>query len=305
MNASTANKTRLPPLNAVRAFEAAGRLGSFVAAAEELHVTQPAIGRHIKALEDRLRLRLFERTPRGVVLTDEGRRYHEQIHAALASIAEATQEITARGQQRWLRLLVVPGLASRWLRQRLPAFCAAHPGIRVVIESNPSFVDVPPESADLGIAFGEPEEFQASAEMLLRPAIFPVCSPELLARFGPPASARALLDWPLLHENDGGWWAHWLHKCFGLRVRPSAELAYTSAGDVLDLALAGKGVALSNHLLVAADLAAGRLVRPLPQSCQLEGYVLLKPSRPLSPEARLFRAWFLGELAADPASQAS
>lgn len=286
---------RLPPLNALRAFEAAGRLGSFVAAAEELHVTQPAVGRHIKALEDHLGARLFERTPRGVLLTDEGRRYHHQVHRALAEIANATHEITSRGRQRWLRVIAVPGLASRWLKHRLPDFRGLHPDIRVSIEPNPTFTEVPTERADLGIAFGEPAEFRGGTEVLVRPPIFPVCAPSLIARQGQPGKPAALLHWPLLHEDDGSWWADWF-RGVGVRARPSSELAYTSADDVIELALAGSGVALTNPLLVHEDLAAGRLVRPLPAQCALEGYVLLSPPGTLAPAARLFREWLITEL---------
>ncbi len=297
------SSARLPPLNAIRAFEAAGRLGSFVAAAEELHVTQPAIGRHIKALEDRLGARLFERTPRGAVLTDEGRRYHEQVHRALAAIAEATHEFASRGRQRWLRLIAVPGFASRWLRHRLAGFRRQHPDIRVSIEPNPAFTEVPAERADLGIAFGEPAEFRGGTEVLLRPPIFPVCAPSLVERLGAPATPAALRHWPLLHEDDGGWWADWF-RGVGVRARPSSEVAYSSADDVIDLALSGAGVALTNPLLVQQELASGRLLRPLPAQCMLEGYVLLSPSGTLRPEARLFREWLLGELhqAVDAAS---
>ena len=163
---------RLPSLNAVRAFEAAARLGSYVAAAAELCVTQPAIGRHVKALEERLQTALFLRTPRGVLLTDEGRRYFEQVSAALAQIAAATYELESRAQERWLRLIVVPGFAGRWLRHHLAEFRTLHPGVRIALEPNPSFTALSAERADLGIAFGEPEEFQSPTEVLLRPAIF-------------------------------------------------------------------------------------------------------------------------------------
>lgn len=289
------SQDRLPPLNALRAFEAAGRLGSFVAAAQALHVTQPAIGRHIKALEDWLGARLFERTPRGIVLTDEGRRYHEQVHAALEAIAEATQAFSSRGRQRWLRLLVVPGLAARWLRQRLAGFRHRHPDIRVAVEPNASFTEVAAARADLGIAFGEPQDFGGEAELLVRPPIFPVCAPSLLARLGPPASAAALRQWPLLHEDDGSWWADWF-RGVGVRARPVSEVAYTSADEVLHLALAGEGLALTNPLLVEQELASARLVRPLPAQCMLGGYVLLSPPGALPAPARLFREWLIGEL---------
>lgn len=287
---------RLPSLNAVRAFEAAARLGSYVAAAQELCVTQPAIGRHVKALEERLKTQLFLRTPRGVLLTDEGRRYFEQVSMALAQIADATYELESRAQQRWLRLLVVPGFAGRWLRHQLPEFRALHPELRIALEANASFTEVAPERADLGIAFGEPQEFQGASEVLLRPLIFPVCSPGFLQQQGSLLCVADLLQHTLLHEDDGSWWGQWL-RVQGLPTRPSSEMSYGSADQVLELALAGAGIALSNQLLVAEELASGRLVRPLPQQSSLEAYLLLTPSGVLTPHARAFRLWLLNKLA--------
>ena len=287
---------RLPPLNAVRAFEAAARLGSYVAAAQELHVTQPAIGRHVKALEERLQTQLFQRTPRGVVLTEDGWRYFEQVSAALTQIAEASYELTSRAQQRWLRLLVVPGFAGRWLRHHLAEFRALHPGIRIALEPNPSFREVTAERADLGIAFGEGEEFSGPREVLVQPPIFPVCSPAFLLEHGPLTGVEDLLRLPLLHEDDGYWWGAWLQSQ-GLRARLSSEMSYVSADQVIDLALAGAGVALTNGLLVEEELASGRLVRPLANQAVLEGYLLLSPSGGLKPEAKLFRQWLFAKLA--------
>lgn len=287
---------RLPPLNAVRAFEAAARLGSYVAAAQELHVTQPAIGRHVKTLEERLQTQLFQRTPRGVVLTEDGWRYFEQVSAALTQIAEASYELTSRAQQRWLRLLVVPGFAGRWLRHHLAEFRALHPGIRIALEPNPSFREVTAERADLGIAFGEGEEFSGPREVLVQPPIFPVCSPAFLLEHGPLTGVEDLLRLPLLHEDDGYWWGAWLQSQ-GLRARLSSEMSYVSADQVIDLALAGAGVALTNGLLVEEELASGRLVRPLANQAVLEGYLLLSPAGGLKPEAKLFRQWLFAKLA--------
>lgn len=287
---------RLPPLNAVRAFEAAARLGSYVAAAQELHVTQPAIGRHVKALEERLQTQLFQRTPRGVVLTEDGWRYFEQVSAALTQIAEASYELTSRAQQRWLRLLVVPGFAGRWLRHHLAEFRVLHPGIRIALEPNPSFREVTAERADLGIAFGEGEEFSGPREVLVQPPIFPVCSPAFLLEHGPLTGVEDLLRLPLLHEDDGYWWGAWLQSQ-GLRARLSSEMSYVSADQVIDLALAGAGVALTNGLLVEEELASGRLVRPLANQAVLEGYLLLSPAGGLKPEAKLFRQWLFAKLA--------
>ncbi|VTL99244.1 transcriptional regulator [Pseudomonas aeruginosa] len=125
---------RLPPLNAVRAFEAAARLGSYVAASKALHVTQPAVGRHVRLLEDWLGARLFERTSRGVRLTPAGRQYYAAVSAALQQIAEAGGQL---GGARWLRIMAVPAFARRWLTPRLETLCAQRPGLKIALEPNP------------------------------------------------------------------------------------------------------------------------------------------------------------------------
>lgn len=287
----------LPPLNAVRAFESAARLGSFVAAAQELHVTQPAIGRHVKALEDNLGTQLFERTPRGVLLTVKGHRYFDQVSAALQSIAEASVDLRTSGRKPTLRLVVVPGLASRWLRPRLGAFRKLHPEIRISVELNASFTDPRQHKADIGIGYGIAPDYVGVVRELARPAIFPVCSPDFLAACAPAIKRPAdLVLQPLLHEDDGSWWGDWLRAC-GVRAKPNADLAYDSADQVLALALAGEGVALSNALLAADELADGRLVRPVPQECALEPYVLVRPDVAAGPSVRAFEQWLVAELA--------
>lgn len=289
---------RLPPLNALRAFDLAGRLGSFVAAADALHVTQPAIARQIRTLEQWLGRPLFERHARGVELTEAGRRYHDRIGQALAAIDEATQDFSAQPDRSWIRLVAVPGFVSRWLRPRLGGFVRAHPGLRVAVEPAAVLTELPVQRADLGVAYGEPGDFPGPTEVLLRPPVFPVCAPSLLARLGQPSSVRALLRWPLLHEDDGSWWAQWFER-LGVRARPVSCLAHASADDVMSLALAGEGVALSNPLLARDDLEAGRLVRPLPHACLMQCYLLLCPAQGLGSQALLLATWLRTALEAE------
>lgn len=284
------NPRQLPPLNAVRAFEAAARLGSYVAAAQELHVTQPAIGRHVKNLEAFLKTRLFERTPRGVTLTLAGACYFELVSKALTLLADASLEMETPVREQRLHLLAVPGFTNRWLIHHLADFRALHPSIRLTIESSTSFKDIAPARADLGIAFGIPEEFSCPTQPLVSPPVFPVCSPDFLSRYGPFKRPADLLLAPLLHEDDGYWWRSWL-RAQRVNTRVDSDIAYTSADQVLDLAIAGAGVALSNTLLTEEALAHGKLVRPIPHSAMLEGYLLLLPAEGFSPQARIFCEW--------------
>lgn len=291
---------RTPPLNAIRAFESAARLGSFVAAAMELHVTQPAVGRHIRLLEDRLKVPLFERTPRGVVLTATGRTYFDQVHVALEMIDRASIEVAARGRQK-LHMLVAPGFASRWLLERLPEFRAMYPEINIALEANASFTSLASSNADLGIAFGERASFGTASESLVRPPIFPVCAPSLLVGRKAPEHACDLLDLPLLHEDDGGWWSSWFHRV-GVEAKPVAKISYESSENVMQLAIAGQGVALTNSFLLADELSKGRLVRPVSDTCVLEGYVLLAPAKGLTANARCFKNWVIAAAAEHVAS---
>jgi len=280
----------LPPLNAVRAFEAAARLGSYVAAAAELHVTQPAIGRHVKNLEAFLNSRLFERTPRGVVLTAAGACYFELVNKALTLLSDASLELVQPIQANRLHVLAVPGFANRWLLRHLSEFRELHPSIRLTIESNSSFKDLASSKADLGIVFGIAEEFSGPVKPLATPAIFPVCTPEFVAKFGPFMEPAELLRVPLLHEDDGYWWRSWF-RSQQVNTRLHSEIAYTSADQLLDLAQAGLGMALTNALLVEQALESGQLIRPLPHTSILEGYFLLQPAAGLSPQARIFCEW--------------
>lgn len=286
----------LPPLNALRAFEAAARLGSYVAASQELHVTQPAIGRHVKALEDNLGTSLFDRTPRGVVLTDKGVHYLEQISQALHSISEASADLRSRSRQASLHLVVVPGFCSRWLRPRMADFRAQNPGVRISVELNAGFMDVSKHKADIGIGYGTAQDYMGVVRVLARPPIFPVCSPALLASMKQaPRGPADLLKLPLLHEDDGAFWAEWLQAC-GVQARPEAQLSYDSADQVIALALAGEGVALCNPYLVAHELAQGLLVRPVPQTCDTQAYYLVRPAGPSSATMRAFEQWLAEQM---------
>src|SRR3546814_1000263 len=144
---------RLPSLNALRAFEAAARLGGFSRAADELHVTHAAVSRHVRGLEDRLGVLLFRRLHKAVVLTDAGRRYQARLTEAFDLIAAATEALAAAGSE-VLSLSVEPAFAARWLVPRLGRFYARHPGIELDIDPTPRIVDFRRDAVDLAIRYG-------------------------------------------------------------------------------------------------------------------------------------------------------
>ncbi|MCY1261412.1 Glycine cleavage system transcriptional activator [compost metagenome] len=285
---------RLPPLNAVRAFEAAAQLGSYVAASKALHVTQPAIGRHVKLLEEWLGVKLFERTPRGVELTPAGRQYHAKISSALAQIADAGDEVAKKGAVRWLKILAVPAFAKRWLTPKLEAVSRMRPGLKIVIEPNSTFTEVDGKSSDLGIVYGMPGDYDGALAVLMQPRVFPVCSPEYLARTGTIERAEDLARHDLIHY-DSEWWNLWFARV-GVDVQVSADVLYVSNDYVLSLAEDGRGIALANEVLVKQELESGRLVKAVDVDVPLESYQLLTPPGPVSADVEWFLEWISGAL---------
>lgn len=289
---------RLPPLNALRAFEAAARLGSYVAASRALHVTQPAIGRHVRLLEDWLGVQLLERTPRGVVLTEAGRRYHAKVSRALRQIAEAGAEVAASDAPRWLRILAVPAFAKRWLMPRMESLRQLRPGLKIAIEPNPTFTAVDGHSADLGIVYGMPGQYPQCQATLLHPNVFPVCSPEYLAAHGPITGPDELARHKLIHVDDGEWWNAWF-AAVSCAVRVSSDVLYVSNDHALSMAEKGHGIALANEVLVSQELAAGLLVRPVSLQAPLESYQALLPTEQASADIQWFLGWLAAELRAE------
>jgi LysR family glycine cleavage system transcriptional activator len=289
-------KLTLPPLIAVRAFEAAGRLGSFVAAAEELHVSHPVISHHIKNLEQHLQGKLFERGPRGVALTDAGLRYHKRIASALGTISDAGRIFSEQVVEQRVRLVVIPEFASRWLRRHLPQFRANYPHIKISIEPNATFCEIDPANADLGISFDTRDAFRGEITSLCRPDIFPVCSPAWLARQPkPPSSAAELSTSYLLHEDDGSWWEQWFATQGIVRSVPS-DITYLSGDEVIELALAGQGVALVPELLIREELQSGKLIRPVEGAAIIGELQLILPFAPISDATRLFIEWLVATI---------
>ncbi|MEG0858458.1 MAG: LysR substrate-binding domain-containing protein [Pseudomonas sp.] len=282
---------RLPPLNAIRAFEAAARLGSYVAASQALHVTQPAIGRHVKNLEDWLGVQLFNRTPRGVTLTSPGLQYYQAVSRALRIIADAGSQVASRKEERWLRILCVPAFASRWLTPHIDCLRSLRPDLKLAIEPNASFKAVDARQADLGIAFGLPGEHCGVHTRMIRPKVFPVCSPAYLATLQRNAlAATDLAACALIHVDDGTWWNSWF-AAMNVALRVKADASHMSNDIALNLAQYGHGIALATDVLVSRELAEGVLVRCSDASVALETYEVLTPQQAISDDVAWFIDW--------------
>lgn len=284
---------RLPPLTQLRAFEAAARHESLSRAAEELNVAHPALSRQIRDLEGWLGCALFTRHNRGLMLTDAGRAYRDAAVAAFDMIEGATGLLRAAppvaGRSR-LILSVEPSFAQRWLIPRLGGFRARHPEVEVVVDATRVAADFRKGGADLGIRYGSGPWPGLQAQLLSVVVNFPVCAPHLAASL-PPDPAR-LLDGDLLLEEMDMPWHAWFRAAGVAVTAPLRGTRFFDAGNAIDSAVAGQGLALGDTILAADDVAAGRLVRPYPQTAIYDAYHLVAPAPHFRrPPVKAFAEW--------------
>ena len=293
---------RLPPLNALRLFEAAGRHLSFRQAAEELNLTPSAVSHGIQSLEDWLGAELFNRQGRGLTLTAAGTQFLPAVRDALATIARGVDRIRGPAQCR-LALSIVPTFATRWLLPRLPAFHRRHPEIHLSLDTSTRVTEFPDDRIDLAIRRGDGAWPGALAQHLCGEIIFPVCSPGLVAREDGVCEPADLARATLLHVTSVSEdWAEWLATAGIGGVELSAGLRFDTVQMALDAAVQGLGVALGRRPLVDADIREGRLVKPFgPDMSGRSGYWLVcAPATMRRAEATLFRDWLLDEISPTP-----
>lgn len=293
---------RLPPLNALRAFEAAARLGSFSQAAAELHVTHGAISRHVQILEDWLGTPMFRRLNRRVVLSEAGQIYLAEIGAAFDRIALATaQHVATRGRTRLLRINATATLTLRWLIPRLSSFQRANPAIEVRLTTSNDPIETLDQPYDLVIRRREGDVAGYVMVATIPEYRIPVCSPKLLERV-PLRLVEDLRQHTLLHTaSQPHVWRDWLTAAGAADLTPRQSLVLEHNYQALQGALDGLGVANGSSGLIADELASGRLVTPLSgPRLPGEGYRAYVPApRITDPAIEAFRRW-LQLLAARP-----
>ncbi|MBL8393575.1 MAG: transcriptional regulator GcvA [Candidatus Accumulibacter sp.] len=310
---------RLPPLNALRAFEAAARHLSFKDAATELSVTPTAISHQIRGLEDYLGFALFRRLTRALELTREGRLMLPRVREGLQCFAAAIE--STRQHQTGGRLLVTtpPAFASRWLIRHLPGFTAEHPEVQIHMSasmetidardaanvSGLAGIDVRDDETEVFIRFGRGQYAGCRVDRLFSPAYAVVCSPRLLFAMRP-LTVPADLRWHnLLHDEsimellDRPSWGEWLHLAGVLGIDPDAGTHFSDPGLVLSAAIDGVGIALASKPLVEAEVAAGRLVQPFDLVIRrTQAYYLVVPEAVADrPIVDAFRQWLRREAA--------
>jgi DNA-binding transcriptional LysR family regulator len=292
-------RRHLPATATLQAFEAAARLGSFTMAARDLALTQSAVSRQIRALEDSVGQALFFREKQTVRLTPVGHAYAAEIRRALAIISAATIGCRVNPGGGVLNLAVLPTFGTRWLAPRLARFNDQHPGITLSLTTRLAPFDFDLDSVDLAIHFGRPHWPGGELLALMPEAVLPVCSPGLRDRLGFVAPAD-LLRAPLIKlASRADAWPRWFAH-HGIDQAPGAAMLIDQFATAAQLAMAGAGVALMPTFLIVDELAQGQLVTAIATepSHSEEGYHLVWPvGRRDYPPLVAFRAWICAEAA--------
>ncbi|MGO4815334.1 LysR substrate-binding domain-containing protein [Cupriavidus sp. 2MCAB6] len=295
----------LPPLVSLRAFEAAARRLSFSQAGQELFVSQSAVSHHIQKLEENLGVALFERRTRAVALTQAGQAYYAQVHAAFELLRQGTEQIRApAGARTALTVGLLASFGTRWLAPRLPAFSAAHPGIDLQLRPDIALADVAGGEVDVAIRYGRGAWPGVDAQLVMPERLSVVCVPALIAGPDRPRKPQDLLRYPFLasHARHPFEWDAWARR-FGLALGQAQTVRLHDYNIVVEAALAGQGMAMGRHRLIAQQLASGALVPALPGAVLDDpgiGWWLVTPRGPLSEAASAFRAWLIETAVRDP-----
>ena len=286
----------LPPLGALRAFEAAARHLSFTRAGAELHVTQAAISHQVKSLEDWLGLPLFRRLHRALRLTEEGQAYLPAVRDALDTLSAATERLRGGVDSGILTVTTTDSFAAVWLMPRLKRFRADHGDLDLRLQTADELVDFSRADVDLAVRYGRGQWPGLHTTRLLEEDIFPVCSPALCAR-RPLSTPEDLAHHTLLHDDMTINWEVWLRAAGINGVDAHRGPFFQSSYLVMNAAIAGDGVALGRSALVADALAKGQLIRPFTVSLPADyAYYVVSPETTADrPKIRAFRDWIVAE----------
>ena len=282
---------RLPPLNALRVFDAAARHLSFTRAAEELFVTQAAVSHQIKSLEDFLGLKLFRRRNRSLLLTEEGQSYFLDIKEIFSQLTEATRKLQARSAKGALTVSLLPSFAIHWLVPRLSSFNSAYPGIDVRIQ----------DDVDVAIFYGRGNWPGLRVEKLYAEYLLPVCSPLLLTGEKPLKTPEDLAKHTLLHDASRRDWQTYTRQLGLNHINVQQGPIFSHSAMVLQAAIHGQGVALANNVMAQSEIEAGRLVCPFNDVLVSKNafYLVCHDSQAELGKIAAFRQWILAKAAAE------
>ncbi|MBT2332476.1 transcriptional regulator GcvA [Variovorax paradoxus] len=288
---------QLPPLNALRAFEATARHLSVKNAADELCVTPGAVSQLVKTLELHLGVQLFRRANRGIFLTDAGQAYLPPVRNAFRQISDATRRVAVPAETGILTVSATPFFASAWLVPRLKGFQDAHPDIDLQVLTSSALADFSRDGVDVAIRHGLGRYPGLSSQRVLTVEIVPVAAPALVRQLGMPAAPSDLKRWPRVNDAERKAWQLWFQAQGIEDTGPARGPSFDDSGLLLKAVLTGQGAALLPSAVVADDVAEGRLVR-LSDVSWLEdfAYYLVCPENSRDrPKVAAFREWIVGE----------
>jgi LysR family transcriptional regulator, glycine cleavage system transcriptional activator len=292
----------LPPLNALRAFEATARHLSFSRAAEELHVTPAALSHQIRGLEDLLGLKLFHRRARAIELTEPARLIYPGIRTGFETIREAVDRLDRGQQDRILVVSATPGLTAKWLVPRLYRFLNRHPEIEPRITASVAYANFTADGVDVGIRLSSGVHPDLYVEKLSDEWLLPLCSPRLIDGVEPLRTPQDLGRFPLIQVDLPGvvpTWADWLGMAGVEGIDTTRGLRLNVADHALDAASEGMGVVLAYKVVAARDIALGRLVSPFGPQMPVPGrayyFVCAKGQEKRAP-VKAFRDWVFAEI---------
>jgi LysR family glycine cleavage system transcriptional activator len=291
---------RLPSLRGIQAFEAVARLGTLAAAADFLGITVSAVSHRLRGLEKELGLSLLQRSQRGLVLTDAGRRYRGAVEAAFAGLAQATADLLGPDFSRPLTISLTSEIGLRWLMPRFHRFRALHPEIDTAILSTYEVADLQAGEADVALRYGSGQWGGVVAEPVLKFSVSPVCAPEIKHKIAGLEPAEALAGLTFIREDYDDW-ALWLEAAGLAGFEPSRQLRFVDYSMAVTSAVNGDGVLLGYSGYVDEEIAAGLLAHPFDLRVFTgKGYHLVyRRERLADPRVRAFRDWVLAEAVAE------
>jgi len=293
-------RKRLPPLNALRTFEAAARHRSFKGAGDELCVSHSAISHQIKKLEQYLGVELFIRVAKGVELSKAGRDYYPTIRAAFDRVSDGTELILSLKAPGIVTVQVYSTFAIRWLIPRMPEFQSQYPDVRVRLHTSQSDVNFEHEDVDLCVMIGTPSHTGLHYDYLFSSRIFPVCSPALLNEGAVLKKPQDLAGHTIIqvYPSDQDWWV-WLEENHVHDVNPNSGLQLDSYDLAFNTAAQGLGVALGIEPFVNRELKSGILVAPFPDlrvNTHGDWYLACRNDKTETSEIRIFRDWLVEQV---------
>ena len=290
---------RLPSLRGIQAFEAVARLGNLAAAADALGITASAVSHRLRGLERELGVHLLHRTPRGLTLTEAGRRYHGAVEAAFAGLAQATADLLGPDLSRPLTISLTSEIGLRWLMPRFHRFRAQHPDIDTALLSTYEVADLQAGEADLALRYGGGRWPGVEAEAILTFSVSPVCAPAVKQSIAGLPLSDALAAVTFIREDYDDW-KLWLEAAGLSGFKPARELQFRDYSMAVTAAVSGHGLLLGYSGYVDAEVKAGQLVHPYELNVPTgKGYYLVyRKERLADPRVEAFRAWVMAEAAA-------